>query len=72
MTSRSRVGPQKSTKNDDKLIPETKTFCEHIFLGVEKLKAATRPKRVLLKFRADQSYPRVVNGHSKFRKRAWR
>ena len=44
-------------------------FFPKICFGVEKWKVANRPKRVFLKFRADPSFVRGVNGRSKFQKK---
>ena len=45
-----------------------RTELENNFFGVEKRNAGNRLKRVLAKFCADRSYPRGINGCSKFHK----
>ena len=43
-------------------------FHPNFFVGVKKWNVGDRLKRVLAKFEANRSYPRGVNGRSKFRK----
>ena len=56
------LAPPKSVENDEKPKKKLENFFDKKFFGVKKSKIANRPKRVLPKFRADQSHVRRVRG----------
>ena len=68
---KNNLAPPKSAENDEKPIRSRNFFRKKIFrifffrkifFGVKKSKIPNRPKRVLLKFRADPSHVRRVPG----------
>ena len=60
------VSPQKPSKINEKQVFETGKTSRKKNSGIEKSNVGNRLKRVFPKFEAERSYPRGVNGCSKF------